>query len=405
MRKTLIYVLIGLSVLSFVPSAGAAPEAEAGMELEKIPNESNLIEIEYEGKLIKVDIDDLILMADENGGEKVGLGRPEKYTAQLLDAPFSAPDEKSLNLENLENPEKAAFQGQEITEREHEEERMARRWTDITADLTLREADKKALELVSEYGEAKNAVPPIIGAAGSVVFRYSSYTPKIVCRPMYVTDVILQPGEVVTGVHPGDPVRWSFVPGKSGTGDTEQIHVLIKPLMADISTNLVVNTDRRTYLIDLMSSAGNFIPSVSFSYPDDSQKAWDAFMAEKKKADSSALSSGYTVNPEDLHLNYEIRGKASLRWKPVRVWDDGVKTFIQFKKGSTKKSVEAPILLAYEHKKEVLVNYRVAEDMYIADRVMGKAALIAGTGAHQDRVVITRKTEVRVSSSCENRKM
>ena len=79
-----------------------------------------------------------------------------------------------------------------------------------------------------------------------------------------------------------------------------------------------------------------------------------------------------------------------MRWKPLRVWDDGVKTFIQFKKGATRKSVEAPVLLAYEHKKEVIVNYRAAEDMYVADRVMDKAALIVGTGASQDRVVITR---------------
>jgi type IV secretion system protein VirB9 len=139
-----------------------------------------------------------------------------------------------------------------------------------------------------------------------------------------------------------------------------------------------------------MSSAKNFMPSVSFSYPDDFKTTWDAFLSEKRKANASVLSSGYAVNPEDLHLEYEIKGKDSLRWKPVRVWDDGTKTFIQFKKGSTKKSVEAPVLLAYEHKKEVIVNYRVTEDMYVADRVMDKAALIVGIGAHQDRVVITR---------------
>jgi type IV secretion system protein VirB9 len=230
------------------------------------------------------------------------------------------------------------------------------------------------------------------GVSGSVVVAYSSYTPKVVCRPMYVTDVILQPGETVTGVHPGDSVRWTFVPSHSGAGETEQTHVLIKPLMADISTNLIVNTDRRTYQLDLVSSARDFMPSVSFSYPDDSAKAWNAFMTEKKKERESgtALASGYSVEPEDLHLEYEIRGSDSLRWKPVRVWDDGVKTYIQFRKGAAKKSVEAPVFIIYEHKKEVIANYRAANDMYIVDRVFDKAALIAGTGSRQDRVVITR---------------
>jgi len=72
------------------------------------------------------------------------------------------------------------------------------------------------------------------------------------------------------------------------------------------------------------------------------------------------------------------------------VWDDGVKTYIQFKKGSVKKSVEAPVLVVFERKREVLVNYRAAEDMYIVDKVFDSGALIVGTGAAQDRVVIKR---------------
>jgi type IV secretion system protein VirB9 len=196
----------------------------------------------------------------------------------------------------------------------------------------------------------------------------------------------------VTGVHPGDPVRWTFVPSISGAGEAERTHVLIKPLMEDISTNVIVNTDRRTYQLDLTSSAKDFMPSVSFSYPDDSAKAWESFLSERRKEReaNTALVSGYSVDPEDLHLEYEIRGRDSLRWKPLRVWDDGVKTYIQFRKGATLKSIEAPVLIVYEHKREVIVNYRAANDMYIADRVFDKAALISGTGANQDRVVITR---------------
>ena len=65
-------------------------------------------------------------------------------------------------------------------------------------------------------------------------------------------------------------------------------------------------------------------------------------------------------------------------------------TGLQVQKGSTIRSVEAPVLVVFEHKREVLVNYRVADDMYIVDRVFDTGALIVGTGATQDRVVITR---------------
>ena len=109
--------------------------------------------------------------------------------------------------------------------------------------------------------------------AGTVVFAFGSYTPKILCRPMRVTDVILEPGEVVTGVFPGDTARWTFVPGRSGSGENERLHVMIKPLMADISTNLVVTTDRRTYNVDLVSVPERFMASVSFIYPADTLKA------------------------------------------------------------------------------------------------------------------------------------
>jgi type IV secretion system protein VirB9 len=370
----------------------------------KPADSADMVEIEYDGKLISVDIADLILLADAKGEQYVDLADPSKYTEQLANAPVygegqlkgtaSSGYEDDFDAMGAPNGRYGAGAQniQEITEREYEEEVRARQWANVIEDLTLREIDSKALELVREFGEAKGAVPPVTGVSGSVVIAYSSYTPKVVCRPMYVTDIILQPGEIVTGVHPGDSVRWTFSPSRSGAGETEQTHVLIKPLMADISTNVIINTDRRTYQLDLMSSAKDFMPSVSFSYPADSVKAWDVFMAEKKKERESvtALASGYAVNPEDLHLEYEIRGKDSLRWKPVRVWDDGIKTYIQFKKGAAKKSVEAPVLVVYEHKKEVIANYRAANDMYIVDRVFDKAVLIAGTGSKQDRVVITR---------------
>ncbi|MDR1510042.1 MAG: P-type conjugative transfer protein TrbG [Synergistaceae bacterium] len=373
----------------------------------KAEPESEMVEIEYGGKIISVDIADLILMAGEDGGQKVELGDPEKYAEQYenavrygegrLHANAEAEAEAEAEFEGGSDPAENNLYGQgpnvrEITEREYEEERRARQWADIVEDLNLREIDEKALALVKEFHEAKGTVPPSTGVSGSVVVAYSSYTPKIVCRPMYVTDVILQPGENVTGLHPGDPVRWTFAPSVSGSGVSLQVHVLIKPLMADISTNLIVNTDRRTYQLDLMSSATDFMPSVLFSYPADSLKEWDVFLADRKKERESnaALASGYTISPEDLHLEYEIRGKDSLRWKPIRVWDDEVKTYIQFKRGSMRQSVEAPVLVVFEHKKEVLVNYRAGVDMYIVDRVFDKAALIVGTGSRQDRVVITR---------------
>ena len=242
----------------------------------------NVVEIEYDGKIIAVDLADLILMTDENGEQGVELYDPALYAEQLENAPFYGQGEFQTDTFRDAAPVNLPPGVQEITQEEYDEEQRARRWANIIEDLSLREIDEKALELVREYGEAKNSVSPVTGDVGTLVVSHSTYIPKIICRPMYVTAVMLQPGEIVTGVHPGDPVRWSFVPSSSGSGDTEQMHVLIKPLMADISTNLVINTDRRTYHLDLVASATDHIPSVSFSYPADTLSDWNDFISQKR---------------------------------------------------------------------------------------------------------------------------
>lgn len=355
--KALTLPLIVIFVL-VTSSAIAAPSSND----DEFYSVSPKIIIQQGGREIEVNLDDIILMSDD-----IGWGWNDDDTPKNM---------------------------QEITAREYLEEQRARKWLDIKEDLTLRKIDEEAIKLVKEFSSGKNGVPPTLGQTGAIVFTYQSYIPKIMCRPMRVTDIILQPGELVTGVFPGDTARWTFVPGKSGPSGSEQIHVLVKPLAADISTNLVVNTDRRTYNIDLMSSSKEFMPSVSFNYPADTMAAWDMFITDKKKERNSTellSESGYKLDPEELNFNYEISGRDDIRWRPIRVWDDGIKTYIQFPNQSTIKSIEAPVFVVFEGRRELLVNYRVARDMFIVDKVFTKAALIAGTGRSQTRVVITRR--------------
>ncbi|MCL2147344.1 MAG: P-type conjugative transfer protein TrbG [Synergistaceae bacterium] len=354
-------VIITLSLLIIILSATSSFGA-ASSDDDVFYSVPPRVTIQQGGREIEVNLDEIILMSDD-----IGWGWDDEDIPQNLT---------------------------EITAREYLEEQRARKWLDIKEDLTMRKIDEEAMKLVKEFSSGKNGVPPTLGQTGAIVFAYQSYIPKITCRPMRVTDIILQPGEMVTGVFPGDTARWTFIPGRSGPAGNEQIHVLVKPLMADISTNLVINTDRRTYNIDLMSSSKEFMPSVSFNYPLDTMAAWDVFIADKQKERNTMelLSDGeYKVNPEELHFNYEIRGKDDIRWKPIRVWDDGIKTYIQFPSQSTIKSIEAPVFVIFEGRREMLVNYRVAKDMFIVDKVFTKAGLIAGIGAQQSRVVITRR--------------
>ena len=272
---------------------------------------------------------------------------------------------------------------------------LAQHWLDIHEDLSLREIDRKALDLVEEFSRAKHAITPVSlqGQNGALSYVYGDHIPRILCRPNHLTDIALQAGEKVMAVHAGDTARWQISPAKSGADGLETVHVIVKPLMPDIRTNLLIMTDRRTYNLDLVSSAGEFIPSARFSYPDDALNGWNAFIAEarKKKDNEVILSDAYSLSPDDLYFGYKISTKdKNLSWKPVRVFDDGTKTYIEMP--DKYKSLEAPVLMFYEGKQLKLVNYRVKDRYYVADRIMAKKAVMM---AGQSRVVIERQREVK----------
>ncbi len=70
------------------------------------------------------------------------------------------------------------------------------------------------------------------------------------------------------------------------------------------------------------------MPYVSFTYPEDAQAKWDAIRTREAKhlRDNTIPQTGEYGN---LDFNYEISGSAK---RPVRVYNDGVKTIIQFLK-------------------------------------------------------------------------
>jgi hypothetical protein len=187
-------------VFMFAGIAAGAENITSGYETEE-----KIVQFEYNGQIIEVSLDDLILT--ENGLE---LYDPLKYEGQIqnYDGQMIVQVYTGGQYE----------QGNKITEEEYNEERKAQRWLNIEEDLEIRNIDEKALQLVREYHQATGAVPPALGQSGTVILAYTSYIPKIVCRPMYVTDIILEPGETVTSIHSGDTARWAFVTGEVGEG-------------------------------------------------------------------------------------------------------------------------------------------------------------------------------------------
>src|SRR5262245_60846577 len=131
----------------------------------------------------------------------------------------------------------------------------------------------EAIDRVEIANAAARVEPRRDGYFNAVqVFPYSpGALYQVYVAPGQITDVALEPGEQLTGSGPiaaGDTVRWIIGDTESGYGDARRVHVLVKPTRPAIETNLVINTDRRTYLIELRSNDKPYMPSVAWFYPE-----------------------------------------------------------------------------------------------------------------------------------------
>jgi type IV secretion system protein TrbG len=255
-----------------------------------------------------------------------------------------------------------------------------------TVKLDLRQ--QKGISLSEQWND--KSTMPFLGEDGSVQFEYGATFPSIVCAPLYACDVALQQGEVIRQVMLGDASRWRVSPGTSGSGDNIVAHLVIKPADVGLSTNLVIYTDRRSYSIRLVSKKDQWMPLVSFSYPDDTQAQWASYRAQQKQQlkGKATYSQPPAVNTE-LSFNYRIKGD-SPKWRPIRVYAEGAKTYIQFPANVKNDQTPALVILNSANQAQ-MVNYRMLDDRYVVDQVIEKAALIRGVGRHQERVEIARE--------------
>ncbi|OQW33665.1 MAG: conjugal transfer protein TrbG [Nitrospira sp. HN-bin3] len=246
------------------------------------------------------------------------------------------------------------------------------------------------------YGEqnATAGSAPVAGANGLITFPYGVNQISIVCAPLHVCDVALQPGEQVNSVNVGDNVRWSIEPALTGSGAEEVQHVIIKPREVGLDTSLVVATNRRAYYLRLRSHKTRYMPQVAFSYPEDAAVKFDLLKARQQREVKEKTIPQTTDYLPKLSFDYDVSGQAA--WKPVRVYNDGARTVIEMPPSITQ--TEAPILLLvrkdgglFSEAEEVLVNYSLQGHRYIVDTIFEKAVLVAGVGSHQDRVMIQRR--------------
>ncbi|WP_198283237.1 P-type conjugative transfer protein TrbG [Sphingomonas sp. PAMC 26617] len=249
---------------------------------------------------------------------------------------------------------------------------------------------RPAVRPVAVATDAARISPRLAGWQGATqLFVYAPGGLYVVTAAVgQVTDIMLQEGEMLSdtgAVAAGDTVRWVVGEAASGEGLARRTHILVKPTDPSLATNLVINTNKRTYHVELRSTPSVYMASVGWSYPQDEliaiQRARDAATA---KAETQVQTG---INPALLDFAYRLSGP-DVAWKPAQVFDDGAKTYVLMPAGIAQTELP-PLFLLGEKNKAELVNYRVSGRYLIVDRLFTVAEL--RLGAKKQQVVrITR---------------
>jgi type IV secretion system protein VirB9 len=227
-------------------------------------------------------------------------------------------------------------------------------------------ANRDALREPSSAGYV-NAVQVYPFAEGAVYRLYAA--------PERVSDIALEPGETLVAVAAGDTLRWIIGDTTSGAGAARRTHILVKPSAPGLATNLVITTDRRSYHLQLDSTAKTAMAAISWTYPQDQLIALD------RSGPASAPQGPQTLAVGDLRFRYTISGDRP-PWRPLRAFDDGRQVFIEFPE-SLGQSEAPPLFVLGREGGVELVNYRIQGNHYVVDKLFEAAELRLGKTKQQ----------------------
>lgn len=253
----------------------------------------------------------------------------------------------------------------------------------LSREIALTPKEVEALRLADDW--SNRPIKPIHTGGGKVVYVFGATMPTIIGAPMQISDIELEDGETINEILVGDSARWLVESGSSRGGTT---HIFIKPVDAGLRTSLVVTTNRRVYHMKLVSRQSGHTPYVGFLYENQLQDVLKND-SKKKKWQTATAADGQTIDMASLNFAYQVRGRAS--WKPVRVYDDGQKMYLQLPDKVSRG--EVPALMVRQGKQDTLVNYRYRNNTFEIDGIFPKVILIAGVGGSQDKVEIIPEKE------------
>ncbi|MDR1083360.1 MAG: P-type conjugative transfer protein TrbG [Deltaproteobacteria bacterium] len=270
---------------------------------------------------------------------------------------------------------------------------------DLTDDPTyldkpLSAKEEEVLRLAHEFNN--HPIKPVRGRDGQIMYVFGSTVPAIIGSPFMITDIELETGETVNEILVGDSARWLVESGTSGTGIQ---HVFVKPVDVGLETSLAVTTNKRVYHLQLISRTYGFTPYIGFLYSSQLQPVLKKDAREREWR-TALVDGGQPVDMSNLNFRYSVKGSGP--WKPVMVYDDGLKMYIRLPESARRS--EVPVLLVRQGRENTLVNYRLRYNTFEVDGIFDHVLLVAGVGRKQEKIDIARDLRIAAAAKDEGKK-
>lgn len=201
-------------------------------------------------------------------------------------------------------------------------------------------------------------------ASGDPRLRLYTYTPGEIYNYTghytYSASILFPEGESIISVTMGNPGAWLTRPVGS--------RLYLKPIALEVNatkTNMMVTTSEDTYYFQIKGrhAVNHNDPEViweaRFVKPDTGENADTVLNYRTAAAEGPDMS-----DPSRYNFSYTVSGAEYI--SPLRIFDDGEFTYLEYPK--TNADLPAVFLVDSENK-DALVNYHVAEQYLVVQRV------------------------------------
>ena len=264
---------------------------------------------------------------------------------------------------------------------------------------TPTDLEREAFETFRDSGDA-----PIVATPDGLLHPYGHGIPTLICIPDRACDIALEAGEVIDGLAVGDPEGWQTTFLTEGEAPEPIPHILLQPTGADLKTNLVVVTSRRTYHVELTSPPEDELEGddtvyhhLRWWYPDrwtqklrgelgaDPAPEPEAEATSSPEADRQAPAEALETAVElgDLDFGYRVklprRRSRRLPWEPTSVFDDGRNVYLHLP--PVARATDLPVVLGRAPDGSTFpVNAHVQGSWIILPALFEELELVTGSG-------------------------